>query len=236
MDSTPEHTDASKTLELQVSSALKATPTKDGKLDFSTSELSEEMKLAVMAEKRRRDTQADFTKARQALATSEAEIEALRTLIPNAISQLPQEEQDRLEDLKYSNPDEWRVAVNQAEREAKEKATKLTEEKIAEAHSRASKEFSEAEKHKALATYNANSGSSLTEEQLAFDVPPRLFKKLDSGEITYLELLAEADKLINGKVVHTQTPATQPNINSAPNGVGVKTKDSLEESYNKTIF
>ena len=147
---------------------------------------------AVHAEIRRRDTASSFTKSQQALQTSEAEREALLQTATLSVD-IPPEEQKKLDELKLSDPDEWFKAKTALETRLKADLAKkikgLSEEglKAKEAERRA----------KVLTDYQkANPEFNLSLENLVAKVPPYLFADVDSGKITFEEMLTQAKLVV----------------------------------------
>ena len=76
-------------------------------------------------EKRFKDTQAAFTKSRQELAATKAELQAAKEMQQFA---MPADVKARLDELKFSDPDAWRVEMNAFEQS---KTVKFNEPKNA---------------------------------------------------------------------------------------------------------
>jgi len=172
---------------------------------------------SVDYEKRYKDTQASFTTSQQRVKELEAERDVLRDLVPNPLSSLPEEVVDELEDLKYSDPEAWRTRLNEVEVQARAKLNERIVETTSKATSEAAIAFELSRRSTVLDEfYKANSANPLTDEQLANDIPPRLTKKLEAGEITFEELLDKAHQYINaGRAFKDNSEDTldQPNMN-----------------------
>ena len=107
--STPDNSD---TFEQKVNTVVSQFTTgEDGKLALPDGvEVDEATLFAARAEKRRRDTQASFTKTQQENKRLQAENDKLvQSWEQDAMSQLPAKEQARLEELKHQDPDAWRT-------------------------------------------------------------------------------------------------------------------------------
>lgn len=143
-----------------------------------------------------KDTQAGFTKKSQELAKLKADREYKKQLTP--------ERQEELNNLKETNVDEWY------------KQMKIEEDKKAEIANTAVDTVTTAtSREQQLASFNANNGASLTQDQLDYDVPLRLKKQLEAGEVGYEEYLKKANEFVtSGKVVGTPETLDQPNLNN----------------------
>lgn len=202
--------------------------------------LTDEIKLAVTSEKRRRDTQGEFTKVNQAKITLEAENSKLKEeLLKTKISFTP-EQVEELEDLKLENPEKWRSKLNEYENahlEAqREKITNLSTQVKTEA----AKNFEVTTREQVLNDFNTEHKVGLTEELLAEEVPLRITKKLNSGTITYEEFLEESlVYLKTNKAIKEEPVMNNPNLNSASGGREpgvVDLEPSLGESYKNDIY
>jgi len=173
---------------------------------------------SVDYEKRYKDTQASFTTSQQRVKELEAERDVLRDLVPDPLSSLPEEVRDELEDLKYSDPEAWRTRLNEVEVQARTQLNERITETTSKATSEAAVAFELSRRSNVLEEFNrANSANPLTDEQLANDIPPRLTKKLEAGEITFEDLLQQAHQYVNaGRAFKTDTSdmLEQPNMNS----------------------
>ena len=201
-----------KDIEAKVSNILSTVVSDDGKLDWSKldEDISPELKVAVTAEKRRRDTQADYTRKSQAIKALEAEKEELTKLVQERLATLPQDKQAELEDLKWSDPDAYAEKLIQYRQEAKASVLKETEELLASAKSKALNDFTKEQQSAVLDEYNRlNPQTPITEEQLKNDIPVGLASKIANGDISFEDALREASKFIYGKVVVANEPTLQ---------------------------
>ena len=135
---------------------------------------------AEKADKRRRDTQAAYTQARQELAAVKAQLKVLQETGGHK-ALIDKDKLKELEDLKFSDPDAWFEAKLAIEADAKAKfQSKLSE---------AQREVSEIEIRQAkLEDFKAtHPGFELSDD----DIPPRIAKKLASGQISFDEFLVE---------------------------------------------
>jgi len=201
-------------------------------------EVPEHLKLAALAEKRRRDTQASLTKSRQELKKLEEANKKLQERVFNNVNiDLSEDEKDELENLKFSDPEAWRVKMNQLEIQAKEKAKESFNEVMSEAE-----KLAELERRKiVLDDFLArNPGVNITDEVIANDIPPRITKKLDDGKISFEEFLEESKKYLTkvGYVVEdTQKTPQAPNLNKAGSANAVESsKEDFVKSYKNEVY
>lgn len=201
-------------------------------------EVSDEVKFAATAEKRRRDAQSALGKTQQALKTAETEREALRErVVANAQVALTEEEQEELEELKFSDPDAWRVKMNGYEQRA---ATAASEE-LSSVSAYATQKGELARREAILADFVAsNPGLKITDEVIQNDIPPRITRKLETNEVTFEEFLGEVkDFLTRGKAIKNEEVLGQPNLNNVggshtadPNAV----QQDMTQSYANEIY
>lgn len=177
--------------------------------DTQTTSGSEPQQV-VDYEKRFKDTQASFTKSQQELKAVKAKLEALEKLAQPTI-QLDEKVQQELEDLKYSDPDAWRVRMNTLEQEAKVKHQTLLDEVATQASTQAELE----RRTSLLAQYNASHPNMpITDELIRLDVPSRITTKLEKGEISFDDFIVEVHNfLYSPKKVGTSNKILgQPNL------------------------
>jgi hypothetical protein len=236
-DATPKPTD---TLEQKVNSVLaQATKTEEGKLvipDDVKKKLDETTLFAIKTEQRRRDTQAEFTRSRQALRAVEAERDSLKdTISQSATLEISSELQEELDQLQIEDPNAWRLKMNSLELEAKKASeTKITEA-ITVAGETASKEFELENRVKVLDNFNATSDIQITQELIDEEIPPRITKKLENGDIDFAGFLNEvASYTRKNKIVGTEQVLAQPNLGEVGGGtvpIEAKAEKSLETVY-----
>jgi len=180
--------------------------------------LPEEVKVAAMAVKRHRDTQGMLTKSQQSLKAKEAQIGVLTEEFQKVATKdlgLSQDEQDALDDLMVTDPQAWRNSLNTFEERAKERFAD-TLSKTTDAANKASEKD---QRRLALDSYNQEHNTEITVEILENDLPARFAKKLNAGEITFDEYLAEGVKyLTTGKVVEDKKIPKQPNLGDVGGG------------------
>ena len=203
------------TLDEKINKALSTVDDK-GKIQFEEG-VDPLFKRAVLAEKKAKDNQASFTKSRQELATVRAEREVLENQLSSA-TQLPAEQLEELEDLKYSDPDAYFEKRVQYEADAKATVTNRLKELKDEAGSKAVADLTLSERQETLQQFEAQTGLKLTDDIMANDVPPRLQNQIN--DMPFGDYLAKvADYLSKGKVVkQTDKGLEQTNINRIAGG------------------
>ena len=173
--------------------------------DGITDDTSPEVKYAAGLEKRRRDTQSEYSKNLTALQASQAENEKLSAGWATAAEQqFTQEQRTELDTLKAEDPDAWhnkRVEYSQANRAAFD----TTRAEITVAATATSEAATRAN---LLASFvEANPEITLTDDVITNDLPPRYLKELESGKATFEEFLNNAKTYLTaGKVVAPIVP------------------------------
>lgn len=239
--STPENDTQS--FEAVVNTAVSAmVQGEDGKwsLPETVDKTNEPLVFAINAERRRRDTQSAYTRTSQENARLKAEVNHLAEgwQADFAATQSP-EVQAELEELKYADPEAWRVRINELENVRKtkfnERRTEIVEkakgESEVEYRTRAIEEFAAA--HPEIA---------LTDEVIANDIPPRFTNELKSGKITFVQFLDNcAEYLSKGRVVKPQeeTANSQPDLGKVAGSdypSDAAKAAAVKSSYDKEIF
>lgn len=202
-------------------------------------EASAEVLYAAKLEKRHRDTQSAYTKNQQRLKQLERENEALASSWEqDAVKNLPAREKARLEELKVQDPDKWRTEIATLEEDQKNKF----QEKRQAVSTKAQREIELQARQDALEEYNkTHSDNPLTDEVIENDIPPRLTKQLEKGEITFNDFIDQCDRLLNkpSKLKEGETVDPDPNLSavsgsSKPSDTALSHKDASD--YNKEIF
>lgn len=180
-------------------------------------------------EKRFKDTQADLTRRCQENAQLKAELEVLKNT--DTSINISEEDKQRLEELKYSDPDAWRKELNNIEKQKRDSLQKDIQDKVAE--------LTEIEKRRVILEdfQRTNPQIVLNDEVIALDIPPRITNKLEQGKISFPEFLVECrDFLTSKKVVKDiNTTLDQPNLSKigGDNKLNIQ-KDSID--YSKIII
>jgi hypothetical protein len=183
-------------------------------------------------EKRRRDTQAGYTKTRQEHLKVLSERDLLKQKVTPQITQTAE-----LEDLKYSDPEAWRNRMNILEREASlgiEQELQATSAKSAEA-------FELEERKQILRSFSeANPDFDITKPEVQDQIPPRYLKQLESGSISFDAFLNNVKKFVEApKTAAKDIPQTTEdklaNIagRATPSNEG---KKSVGEQYSNLVF
>lgn len=202
-------------------------------------EADEAVLYAAKAEKRRRDTESKLGKTTHALKALEVEKAELQGKLQQYMADnLTSGQRSDLEELKYSDPEQWRSKMNEIERAAVAKA----QEELGQISLTASQRAELERRAQLLTSYNtANPQHAITDEVLANDIPPRITRRLEKGAISFEEFLDEASAYLKaGKVVGVpSTVEPQPNLGSA--GGGAKPADyavqaDLVTSYENEIY
>jgi hypothetical protein len=188
-------------------------------------------------EKRFKDTQAAYTKSQQELKAVKAKLEVLNNLTTPQI-QIDATTQAELDDLKFSNPDAWRVKMNSLELEAKQKHQSL----LTEAEKAANLQAEMENRAQLLADFNrSHPGMELTDDVIAYDVPPRITKQLENGEIDFGTFLTKVSEFFNApKVIGSANSVlNQPNLGKVGGGdtpsEGAVTND-IAANYKNIVF
>lgn len=188
-------------------------------------------------EKRYKDTQAAYTKSQQELKAVRAKAETLEKLVTPKV-EIDDETAKELEGLKFSNPDEWRSRMNKLEIEANSKYNATLNEATQEATRQAELE----NRAQILADFQArNPNLVINDEVIKYDVPPRITNKLEKGEITFEQYLADvASYLGTPKVVGDDNKTmNQPNINNVGGShtpSDDSSKKSIVEDYANIVY
>lgn len=231
-----------KAFEDAVSKAVKEIKRgKDGKYVLPKG-LSVEVRHAAILEQRRRDTQSGFTKEVQKNKALEAEKTALRKKATGNVKiELTAEQAEELEDLKFSDPEAWRKKMNKYERDAHAAADKELEDEIKSVSADTLAKDELERRKEVLAEFNlANPGFQLNDDVIQNDIPPRITKRLETGEISFEAFLQEVlDYSKTGKVMKQEKTRNQPNLSRVGGGSRPDKhaeKEDIILSYNKEVF
>lgn len=211
--------------------------TDDGKLDWdkvpSDTQVSDEMKLAVQAEKRRVDTQRGFTKKAQQLAELEAQNKVLAEKATQNIDVTISEE---LEELKWKDPDAYIEKVTALKEAEKAKNVENLQKELEKAKSEAKTKAQLEGRKTFLDEFNAlNPDKPLTPELLDSQIPLALAKQLEDGSIDFEEAIYKAHDFIYGEnqIAQPKTPTTTSlgDVGSGNVGSGTPTIGSDELTW-----
>ena len=190
------------TFEQQVNSAVDSmVAAEDGSLSLPEDHgLSENLVYSANAERRRRDTQAAFSRSQNEVKRLKDENSALaKGWEKDVASVLSAEQSAELEELKATDPDAWRAKLNEYEAA---NATSLSDKQGTIKKDAA--QGTELERRTTLLDeFNtANPDMQITDDLLANEVPPKYLKQLEAGEVTFEQLLDNVKTfLTSGKVI-----------------------------------
>lgn len=196
----------------------------------------DEAKAKIDYEKRFKDTQSAYTKSQQALKEAQAKLEALEKLTVPRV-ELDEATKTELETLKYEDPDAWRVKVNRLESEA----AKKHQETLDEAGRLAAQQAELERRAQVLEEFNRSHDIVITDEVIQYDVPPRITKKLENGEISFEAYLEEVSQYLKTPKVVGDGNKTlnQPNLNTVGGddkpSIGAVNKD-IAANYKNIVF
>jgi len=224
----------------QVNLAVKAmTYDEDKEVWNLPTDLPENVMVAATAEKRRRDTQASLTKSNQKLKALEATNSALQEELKKSVKvSLTQEQTDELEDLKYSDPEAWRVKMNNYESQAHSDLNA----KLTSTYTDADKAAELSRREEVLAEFlAANPNTALNDDIIANDVPPRLTKRLEEGAISFEEFLEEAKDFIVQPTFAIANEENKENVNLSKVGGGSEVaagavEEDIITSYSGEVY
>ncbi|RLA58964.1 MAG: hypothetical protein DRQ78_11205, partial [Epsilonproteobacteria bacterium] len=158
--------------------------------------------LYETSEKRRKDAQSTLTPVQQENAELRAENATLRTT-----PQVDVVEQERLDDLKYSDPDAWRREVNQAE---------IAQQQVYKESVQTKKEEIMANMSNEEIARRANAffadKPEIDPKVVIGAMPKQLQTLLDDGTVTLEEALQKGIDLVNGATVKSVLTTTTPNL------------------------
>lgn len=168
--------------------------------------VSEHVADVARAEHKFRSTQSSYTKDRQRLKVIEAENEVLKGHIKPQISE---EDQKRLDELKYTDPDAWLKEMNNLK----------VPDIGAEARTKASESYELERRAEVLNEFNEGREVPITDEVIQNDIPPRISNKLTSGKVTFEEFLDEVDTYLSkGKVLSKEKTLDQTDLGKVSGG------------------
>jgi hypothetical protein len=225
------------TFQDKVSTTIKeVTRDENGKLKFPK-DTPTEVVFAATAELRRRDTQAEYTKARQKQVVLEAEKqELLKQASSNATIELTEEQIEELDDMKFSDPDGWRQKMNAYEQKARNEHSEKINKQLEEVSAKGTK-MAELERRKQVLKefLSVNPGLVINDDIINNDIPPRITKKLEDGVVTFEEFLSNVSDYIKaGKTIATEDDITnQPNLSKAGGG-DTPSEDAINNQSMKT--
>ena len=228
------------TLEEQVSQAIESATTDDEGNMVLPDDLDPNVKYAAGLEKRRRDTQSSYEKSQHQLRTEQAKSEKLEErLLSDPKLDLSDEEALELEELKNTDADAWRNKLNEHTATAKAKA----KEDVDGISNKTENDIEVDRRQTVLDEFHkANPELTLTDEVIENDLPPRILKQLESGEVTFEKFLDNAKNfLTKGKVIQgaNEEDENDPDLGELGGTDKVtdrKIAEDIIESYKDEIF
>lgn len=230
--------------EDNVSNAIsQMTQDASGEWQFPDTITDEAIKYAAVAEQRYRNTQSSYTKARQKNKALEAEKALLRKKVVGTVPvQLTAEQKEELEELKFSNPDEWRTKLNQYEAKARAEYDKQLEDEVKQVSTTTLEADELASRAEVLTQFNREFPDfHIDDDVIANDIPPRITNKLDKGEISFREFLTECHEYSKtGKVVKQPDSSTKMTNLSKMGGGDTPDANAMKEdaitTYDKEVY
>lgn len=233
--------DGTPTFESRVNEVVNSSTVDDkGNLVLADGIVADEAVMyAAKQVKRFRDTQSAFTKSQQQNKALVAENEKLAASWENdAVSKLSNSEQARLEELKVQDPDAWRTEISNLE---ETKRTQFKEKR--EAITKEASQMTELERRGLqLEQFNKdNPNVQITDDVIENDIPPRITRKLEVGEIQFDEYLEEVKSyLTKGKKLAPGVKLEEEPNFAGSRGSNTPTKEAVEaqnsDDYSKEIF
>lgn len=201
------------------------------------------LKAAVAATKSYRDNQSGFTKSQQSNKELEAERDELRTRLANVTAgrlEITQEEKVELEGLKNTDPEAWRIRMNDIESNSKEAIQDELDSATEEVRKKASGEYELKRRYTYLEEFNKGRDTQITPELLDNEIPPRITKKLAEGTLSFEEYLDEVSEYLDkGKVVGKQKPTKTTDLNQSSGtseASGTPSKEEADIDYSMTTL
>lgn len=212
----------------------------DGKVSLPDGvEVDEAVLHAAKAEKRFRDTQSAYTKSQQRAKSLEEQNKKLaEAWEKDFVKNMSAEEKAELEELKSQDPEAWRDKINEVEENRRQELAKKRQE-----IEKQSSQMTELEQREAQlsAFKEANPNIQLDDDVLENDIPPRITKKLENGDITFNQFLDECKNFLQkDKKIASDKPGDEeePNFNKARGShlhSGLNTEDDKTD-YGDEIF
>ena len=196
--------------------------------------------FAAKAERRRRDTQASYTKTRQENKKLQTVNEKLEShVLETATMHLSEEQKEELDELKLRDPDKWREKLNEYEEESrnvlKEQLQKFQKE---------GEKMSELEIRKAkVQAFEQTTGIKLNDKIIAEELPAAYTKQLENGDIDFDQFLEKAQKFLTGqrKIAGADDKPPKPNPDLSKAGGGATPTEEAKagdimQSYKNEIY
>jgi len=222
----------------QVEIALKGMTEVDGKQTFPEG-TSEDVIYAANAVRRQRDTQSSFTKSQERVKALESENNQIVDRWSTDVAKnLTSEQQSELEELKNTDPEEWRVKLNEYE---SSNASKVKDTHT-EIKKKAQQETEMEKRTRLLQEHNeANPDYQLTDDVIDNDLPAGYTKQLEAGTITFEEFLDKSNTYLGApkKIKQSEEAPNETDL-SALGGKDKPSEDAIKgevkESYKKETY
>jgi len=201
-------------------------------------------KAVIRSEKRTRDAQAELSNSQTEVRGLKAENGVLKdtalTVVPDDF-QLSDADLTEIEDLKKTNPEAYRLRVNKLEEDAKTHQTKAIADLTTKAREDAQTTHQATNRVSVLAEFRiANPTLIITDEVLAYDVPPRLLEGVNKGEYTYGEFLGKVKTYIESGTTVGEGNTGDPHNIQKMNGTQTPGKKAAlkagQSDYKKMTF
>lgn len=204
--------------------------------DFKGDGVDPVLLFAAKAEKRRRDTQASFTRSQQELKQVQAVNEQLaQTFEAELVKTLPVAEAAELEELKHTDPDAWRTKLGELEQVRRTQVKAQLDTIATEAKGKTELEL----RIEQLQAFNeAYPDVTINDEVIENDIPPRITRKLAKGDITFAAFLEECRTyLAKGKVIDKgNTPPNIPDLSAVPGSSTPGEARQAKAGYEQEIY
>tara|TARA_R110000803_G_scaffold138885_1_gene205606 strand:+ start:9 stop:743 length:735 start_codon:yes stop_codon:yes gene_type:complete len=225
--------------EQQVNSLVSTMTLDDqGKYRLPEGDYSEALKFSANAERRRRDTESSRSKQENELKVQKALVNSLQDELASSPQYLvPDDVRSELESLKYSDPDAYRLKMNELESEARKRVGERSDGVAL----KTSQQIEQDRRRSLLDNYNtANPDKQISPDTAENDLPPSLLNKLENGDVSFEEFLVEANRVMGTGVVigSASTARDQPNLGSS-GGSSQPSNEAYggeEATYEKAIF
>lgn len=226
----------------KVADAIKAA-TKDAKGNLVLPEgLPEEVHFAATSEKRRLDTVASMTRDKQKINALEAEKAKLLDNVVGTVNlNLTEAQAEELEQLKFEDPEAWRGKMNELETAAKKKRRTEIDEELKQVSSTTLVKDELTRRKDVLKEFlEEHEGFHIDDDVIDNDIPPRIKRKLDKGEVTFEEFLQECyEYTTTGKVIKQEKTNDGPNLSKVAGGKNpsdTSVKEDIIKSYKKETY
>lgn len=204
--------------------------------------ITPEVKHAAILEQRRRDTQSEYTKMVQNNKALSVENNVLKQKALDTVDlQLTKEQEEELDNLKFSDPEAWRIQVNILEKEALTTRSKDIDAEVRKLSTETLDKDEIEQRKDILIEFNqAHPEFKIDDDVISNDIPPRYVKKLETGEISFETFLQEIyEYSTSGKVINQEDTLGQPNIGKIAGGVTPDKraqKEDITSTYSNEIY